>query len=184
MGLGDFFNDFNKTMLGPTGGLGSLLGMGDAEENLMAKIPVVNALTGAQSDTQKALLKKQEQLAAEAKQQQERNAKMRMQALGQSMLAFNPQNQMMAQMFGPQAAFSPQQFGQMASDPGAMSAEAFSNAREQSLRTGQPMGVSQQDMQRMRENEARKRQIAQQMTPLGPGPAPLRLPAPQQSRRF
>jgi hypothetical protein len=67
----------------------------------------------------KALIKKQKEMAEEAARQKKRNEQARMQALGQSMLAFNPQNQMMAQMFGPQAAFSPQQMAQMAADPTA-----------------------------------------------------------------
>jgi hypothetical protein len=153
-----------------------------------ARIPGLNALTGAKTDATKELLKKQEQLAAEAKAQQQRNAQMRMQALGQSLLAFNPQNQMMAQMFGPQAAFSPQQFAQMGNDPGARSRSEFEAAQKQAME--QPwqdrrmQGWTADDMKRMEENEKRKAMIQQQMTPLGPGPAPLRMPSPAAPRRY
>lgn len=147
-------------------------------------------------DAEKALLKKQEELAAEAKKQQERNAQMRMQALGQSMLAFNPQNQMMAQMFGPEAAFSPQQMAQMSADPGARSRADFEAAQRQAMggtadnpnmmgRTGAVMGGwTAADMRRMEENERRMAMVQQQTTPLGPGPAPLKLPKPQPGRRY
>ena len=45
-------------------------------------------------------------------------------------------------------------------------------------------GWTAEDMQRMLDNERRQQGIAQGMTPLGPGPAPLRLPPPQAARRF
>ncbi len=189
------FNPFSGRGLVGLGtlGLSEVLG-----ENTMSKVPVLNSIGGYQSDAQKALVKKQEQLAAEAEEQRKRNQQMRMQALGQSLLAFNPQNQMMAQMFGPQAAFSPQQFAQMANDPGARSPEQFAAAREQAMpKFGDPIdpktrtrqggtieGWSQEDVERMRQNEARKRAIEAQMTPLGPGPAPLNLPAPAAARRY
>jgi hypothetical protein len=153
-------------------------------EDTVARLPIVNGLLGAQPDSQKALLKKQEQLAAEAKKRAQQNAQMRMQALGQSMLAFNPQNQMMAQMFGPQAAFSPQQMAQMSSDPGAMGRDQYHKEWEKSLMSGQPMGVSADEIRRMEENERRMKQVRQQTTPLGPGPAPLRMPPPQAGRRY
>lgn len=175
------FNPFSGRGLIALGTLGGseLLG-----ENTMSKIPVLNSLGGYEPDSQKALIKKQEELAAEAKKRAQMNAQSRMNALGQSMLAFNPQNQMMAQMFGPDAAFSPQQFAQMAGDPGAMSQADYSSAREQSLKTGQPMGVNAADVQRMRENEQRQRTVQQQMKPLGPGPAQLKLPPPAAPRRY
>jgi hypothetical protein len=151
----------------------------------MAKVPIFGPLSGAKTDEEKRLLAKQKQMAEEAKKRQAEVQRMRMNALGQQMLAFNPQNQMMAQMFGPEAAFSPQQMAQMANDPGAMTPDAFSRAHEQSLRTGQPMqGMDADAMRRMQENEQRKKMVASQMTPLGPGPAPLKLPPPAAARRF
>lgn len=183
------FNPFSGRGLLAIGSLGTseLLG-----EDTMSKIPVLNAIGGYQSDEQRALMQKQEQLAKEAEAQAKRNQQARMQALGQSMLAFNPQNQMMAQMFGPQAAFSPQQFAQMAGDPGAKSlgdAEAaWQAAAKASAVGGQPSGAIppqvQADLERARENERRKRMLLQQMQPVGPGPAPLSLPTPQAGRRF
>jgi hypothetical protein len=86
-------------------------------ENVVSRVPVVGALLGAKTDSEKALEAKQKQIAAEARKQQELNQQARMNALGQQMLAFNPQNQMMAQMFGPGAAFQPEQLAQMAQNP-------------------------------------------------------------------
>lgn len=187
------FNPFSGRSLV---GLATLGGSELLGENTMSKIPVLNALGGFEPDSQKALVKKQEQLAAEAKKRAAQNAQARMNALGQSMLAFNPQNQMMAQMFGPQAAFSPQQMAQMAQDPGARSRADFEAAQHQAMmngpidpktrqRTGGPMqGWTGDDLRRMEDNERRMAQVQRQTTPLGPGPAPLRLPGAAPARRF
>lgn len=166
-------------------------------ENTMSKIPGLNAIGGYTSDADKRLLAKQEQMAAEAKKQQERNAQARLQALGQSMLAFNPRNQMMAQMFGPEAAFSPQQFAQMGSDPGAKpvaeAQQAWTQAamanpidpKTRSRTSGAMPPEVQAELERSYENERRKRELMAGMQPVGPGPAPLGpRPAPQQARRF
>jgi len=154
-------------------------------ENTMSKIPGLNAIGGYQPDSQKALIKKQEELAKDAELQKKKNAQMRMQALGQSMLAFNPQNQMMAQMYGPQAAFSPQQMAQMSADPGAMSQADYDRAYQESARTGKRLqGVTEADKKRMQDNQRRMAMVQQQTTPLGPGPAPLKLPAPAPARRY
>ena len=139
-------------------------------EDTVARLPVVNGLLGAESDSQKALIKKQEQLAEETKKRAKQNAQARMNALGQSMLAFNPQNQMMAQMFGPQAAFSPQQFAQMAQDPSV---------------AGVPwgQGTEEQNIAQVKDKQ-RRAMIERQMQPLGPGPAPLKLPPAAAARRY
>jgi hypothetical protein len=167
MGLFDGLKKIASVSLAPvTGGLS----LGAGGEDMVARIPLVGGLLGAETDSQKALVKKQEQLAEEAKKRAQQNAQARMNALGQSMLAFNPQNQMMAQMFGPQAAFSPQQFAQMGADPSV---------------AGMPWGTGTDEQRRAQaEDAARRKKIEQQMTPLGPGPAPLRLPPPQAGRRF
>lgn len=139
-------------------------------EDTVARLPIVNGLLGAEADSQKALQKKQKELAEEAARRAKINQQMRMQSLGQSMLAFNPQNQMMAQMFGPQAAFSPQQMAQMAADPSI---------------AGVPWGQGT-DEQRVAQvkDKQRRQMIESQMQPLGPGPAPLKLPPPQGARRY
>ncbi len=167
MGLFDGIKRIASVSLAPvTGGLS----LGAGGEDTLARIPLVGGLLGAETDSQKALIKKQEQLAAEAKKRAEMNQKARMNALGQSMLAFNPQNQMMAQMFGPQAAFSPQQMAAMAQDPSI---------------AGLPWGTGTDEQRRAQVADKQRRQrIEQQMTPLGPGPAPLKLPPPQAGRKF
>jgi hypothetical protein len=163
-------------------GLNKVLG-----EDTMSKIPGLNAIGGYQSDADKALIEKQKQLAEEAKRREEANAQARLQALGQSMLAFNPRNQMMAQMFGPEAAFSPEQFAQMGSDPMAKPIDQ-ANAAWLQAKQRNPNNIPpeiQADLERARENERRKRQLQQGMQPLPAGPTPLARPmAPQGARRF
>ena len=116
--LGDIWDgakSVGETAFGLTPlGLGANLA---TSEDARSKIPILNSLTGAESDAQKALIKKQNQLADEARKRQVQMQEARMNALGQSMLAFAPRNAMMAQMFGPQAAFTPQQMGQMVQNP-------------------------------------------------------------------
>ncbi len=150
-----------------------------------AKVPGLRELTGSRTDAEKQLLEKQKQLAEEARKRQLANEQARLNAMGQKMLAFNPQNQMMAQMYGPEAAFSPQQFAQMAQDPYAKTQEDFSRAHAESLRTGKPMqGMNQGELDRMRQNEQRQRMIQQNMQAPGPGPAPLQPRTPQAARRY
>ena len=167
MGLLDSIRKIASVGAAPLTGGASLLAAG---EDTVARIPLLGGMLGAETSSQKALVKKQEQLAEEAKKRAAQNAQARMQALGQSMLAFNPQNQMMAQMFGPQAAFSPQQFAQMGADPSV---------------AGMPWGTGTDEQRRAQAADAeRRKKIEQQMTPLGPGPAPLKLPPPQAGRRY
>jgi hypothetical protein len=167
------------------GSLGGPIGAG-----IGAGIGLLGAGLGLFGDNsaEEALKKKQAQMAEEAKRRQAEMQRMRMNALGQQMLAFNPQNQMMAQMFGPEAAFSPQQFAQMAADPGARSREEFdaahAKAMEQPWQDRRMEGWTAADKKRMEEDEKRRRMISEQMTPLGPGPAPLRLPPAQAARRY
>ena len=182
MGLfGDVFGGAASVLTAPvTGGL-SLVGL---DEDTAARIPVLNTITGAQTDSQKALIKKQQQLAEEAKKRQAANERARMNAIGQQILAFNPLNQTMAQMFGPQAAFSPEQMSQMVADPYARSPEEFAAARA-GLKPGQTMqGWSADDIRRMEEDQRRQGRVRQGVTPLGPGPAPLRQVAPQPGRKY
>lgn len=193
MGFGGFLKDglqlgFDSVSGGATRFLG---------EDTLAGIPVLNSITGAQSDSEKALLAQQKKTAEEAEKRARQNAQERMNTLGQSMLAFNPQNQMMAQMFGPQAAFTPQQFAQMGADPGAKSQADFDKARQDSIMGGAidpktrsripaPMqNFNAQDLERMRADQRRQAMLAANMQPIGPGPAALApRAAPAAARKF
>lgn len=138
------------------------------DEDFRSRIPVVNSLTGAESNEQKTLVKKQQQLAEEARKRRLQMQDAHMNALGQSMLAFAPRNQMMAQMFGPEAAFKPEQFAAMSKNP----------IRPQG-------GESPERIAEFRREEARRRAMIERgMGPVGPGPAPIRLPQPAPARRY
>jgi hypothetical protein len=182
MGLFSTLKDIGSAALAPvTGGL-SLVGM---SEDTRSKIPLIGGLTGAQSDAEKALLKKQQQMAEDAERQKRANEQARMNALGQQMLAFNPRNQVMAQMFGPDAAFTPQQMGQMVADPGAKSQADYHQAWEESMRTGKPMAnMNANDLARMQADQRRQQMVAGNMAPLPRAAAPLRQVAPQPGRRY
>lgn len=84
---------------GVIGGLGGALG-----------------LFGGDSD-EKALIAKQKQLAAEAQRRREELQRSHMRSLNQQMMAAGPRNQVMAQMFGPEAAFSGKQMADMTANP-------------------------------------------------------------------
>jgi hypothetical protein len=164
------FNPFSgRSLIGlGTLGLSELLG-----EDTMSKVPVLGSLAGAQSDETKRLLETQQRLAEETRRQQEKNQQMRMNALGQQMLAFNPRNQAMAQMFGPEAAFNPQQMQAMMQDPRAQ--QQWGTGSEQERRD---------QVLRKQEEQRRAAMLQQNMQPLGPGPAPINMPAPQPGRRY
>jgi len=158
------------------------IGMGynlATNEDLRSKIPGLNELTGAQGDAEKALQKKQEELAREAKLRRQQMQEARMNALGQSMLAFNPQNQAMAQMFGPQAAFSPEQFAQMAQNP--MVPQQLP-PELQNYRGTDP--DKQAQVEAFLANRDRQNQLMQRLQPLPQGPQPLQMSQPAPARRY
>jgi hypothetical protein len=175
-----------------TGGLSEILG-----EDTMSGVPVLNTLSGAKSNEQKELERRQQEMATQLQKRAAVNQRARLQALGQKMLAFNPQNQMMAQMFGPQAAFSPEQMAQMTADPFAMSQQQFDEETNAALMRGsinprtRQREMSEQDRVRLVEEQrrrvedaARQQRVQGQMAPVGPGPAPLQPRAPQAGRRY
>jgi len=196
---------FNLARLGvglATGGLSELAG-----EDTMARIPLLGGLMGSKTDAQKALLKKQEEMAKEAKKRMQLNQESSMQALGQSMLAFNPLNQAMAEMYGPEAAFTPQAMAQMVQNPNGppqlgdpSSQSELGPARDRSggrrERESSPSLQNYQglDPKKQAEVEEWLRQKAayerQQQTVLqgfqqpGPGAAPLQQRTPQAGRRY
>jgi hypothetical protein len=166
------FNPFSGRSLIGLGTLGLSEAVG---EDTMSKVPVLNALGGYQADSQKALEKKQQEMAEAMKKRQRHNEQMRLNALGQKMLAFNPQNQLMAQMFGPEAAFTPQQFAQMAADPAAA---------ERAANWGKGTDEERENQVKDRDAEARRQAMIQQnMQPVPQGPAPFQQRAPQAARR-
>jgi hypothetical protein len=185
----------------PFSGRGALalgtLGLSElAGEETMSKVPVLGAIGGFRSNAEKQLMETQKRLAQETAAQRAHNERTRMNALGQQMLAFNPQNQAVAQMFGPEAAFSPQQMAGMANDPSARTPEEYKAAHHQAMmngpidpntrqRTGGPMeGWTGDDIRRMEENERRKKMVQQNMQPLPPGAPPMQMTGPAPARRF
>ena len=167
----------------------------DNGEDFLSKIPVLGPLTGAKSNEYKALIKKQEQMAKEAELRAQQQHQQGLQSLNQGMLAFGPRNQMMAQMFGPEAAFSPQQMAAMASDPAAKPLAEAEQAwiqsamqnpidpKTRSRTTGEMNPQVQADLERARENERRKQWLLQNLGPMPSGPAPIQMPRPQSGRR-
>lgn len=155
--------------LAPVSGGLSLLG----GEDTMARVPLLGPLTGAETDAQKRLVAKQEEMAKEAAKRAKQMEQARLNALAQKVMAFNPQNQLMSQMFGPDAAFTPQQMAQMVQNPmpqqpwgSGTDAERVQQAKDQQA-------------------EARRQQMVQSaFQPPTQGPAPIRLPPPQAPRRY
>jgi len=140
---------------------------------------LLNDVFGGHGDEAK-LRRKQAQLAEEARQRQSSMHQQQMNSLGQQLLAFNPQNQLMAQMFGPQAAFSPEQFAAMGKDPAAVDPSLVN------YQGGDPaiQKKVQEQVQRLQADQARQASIKQGMTPLPPAATPLQPTQVQQQRRF
>lgn len=178
-------------------GLGMALGgpLGAGVGAGLGGLAGVFGLGGDSDKAKKALLEKQKQMAAEFEQQRLAQHQQRLQALNQQTMAFAPRNQMMAQMFGPEAAFTPQQFADMASDPAAKSLDEATRAWEASAmqnpidpvtrsRTRGAMDPKvQADLELARQNERRRQQIMRNMGPMPQGPAPIQMPTPQRGRR-
>lgn len=178
--MGLLGNPFADIALAPfTGGL-SLVSMDGGLEDTASRIPGINELTGAESNEEKALRRKQKELAKALEQQRDAQQNSRMNALGQQLLAFNPRNQVMAQMFGPQAAFSPEAMAAMAQSPLPSPIEAAG------IPTGTTLTPQQVQQQRayLEAEERRKQMLMNGFQQPGPGPAPVGMPTPQAARRF
>ena len=102
-----------KIGLAPVTGGASLL----AGEDTLARIPVVGALTGSKTKAQKRLVEEQKRMAADMRKRSAMNERARLNAMQQKLGALAPLNQAMAQMYGPDAADSPEQFAQMGANP-------------------------------------------------------------------
>jgi hypothetical protein len=129
---------------------------------------------------EKDLIKKQEEIAAAADARRAQVQQEGMNRLGQQMLAMNPMNQTMAEMFGPSAAYTPDQMAGMAADPGANPAaagQAFDNNNPNPQ-------FSMEDIARANADKRRQDMVRANTSPLGPGPAPLQQRTPQAARRF
>lgn len=146
---------------------------------------LIQEALGGKTKEEKALIAKQEQLAQEAKVRQGQQQDARMNQLGQQLLAFNPSNQLMAQMFGPQAAFQPEQMAAMAQGPAPPSDPNVLNY----------MGNDQKKLQEKRElirrrdeyaaaEAARHDMLMGGIQRPGPGPTPIQMSAPQAARKY
>lgn len=151
----------------------------------------IDAIAGGRTKEESALLHKQEQLAKEAKARIAQVQESRMNALGQQLLAMNPRNKMMAQMYGPGAAFQPQEFAAMTQNPmpapempaelKALMGKTTKNTPEQDAAFA---AFAQQKLQYEQGNQQRNDQMMNGMAPPGPGPAPLQQRTPQPARRY
>jgi hypothetical protein len=77
----------------------------DKGEGILAKVPVLGPLLGAETEEQKELVRQQKRMAED------------LQAMNQQVMAFAPRNKLMAEMFGPDAAFTGKQIGDMTANP-------------------------------------------------------------------
>lgn len=120
------------TMFG-IGMLASNPGVQNAATNVLGKLPIVGGLFKQDDSAQKALIAQQQKLHEELKKRAQKYALEAppLQAAAQGMLAFNPMNQAMASMYGPQAAFQPEQLASMLQNPNPFPKDADEWAKEQ-----------------------------------------------------
>lgn len=151
----------------------------------------INELTGGRTKEEKALLAKQAQMAKEAEAHRYQVQESRMNALGQQLLAYNPRNQMMAQMFGPGAAFAPTDFAQMVQNPmpppelpPELAALQGKNTKNTPQQDAAFRAFAERKKQYEQGNQARSDQMMNGMAPPGPGPAPLQSRTPQAARKY
>lgn len=145
----------------------------------------ISKLAGGTTKEESALIAKQQQMAQEAKVRQGQQQDARMNMLGQQMLAFNPRNQMLAQMFGPQAAFTPDAMAQMAQGPAPAYDEKWNNYQGTDPKTQADIV---EYIRRKKEYDAaesaRHSMIMGGVQQPGPGPAPIQMSAPQAARKY
>lgn len=182
----------------------------DKGENVLARIPVLGPLLGAESSEQKALIAQQRRMAEDAKRREELLRPARLAGFQQSMGAFAPRNRMMANVFGPEAAFSGQEMANMTADPmGPPKGDPQVMALEQQLKRygidnyAELQAFNKDTNSRLTDNkgfnaamafrkqrdeaalkEKQRRAQMEQLFATGPGPAPI---APTQAapvRRF
>jgi len=149
-------------------------------------IEAVGGMLSPSGDAQNALIAQQQQLAREAKMRRDQQQQRNMNALAQSMLAFNPRNRMMAQMFGPEAAFSPTEFAAMVRNPAPlpeMDPSIDQTSADPRVAQEQQRVLAERAKYRQ-DNERRQQMVMQGMAPPGPGPAPLQARAPAPARRY
>ena len=146
---------------------------------------LIQAALGGKTKEEKALIAKQEQLAQEAKVRQGQQQDARMNQLGQQLLAFNPSNQLMAKMYGPDAAFQPEQMAAMAQG------QAPANDPDIANYTGTDQAKLRAKREQIRrQNEydaaeaARRDMLMSGVQRPGPGPTPIQMSAPQAARRY
>jgi hypothetical protein len=166
-GAAGFFNSVGKPALGILGPL------------------AIDQMTKGKTKEQKQLIELQKQMALEAQQRQGQLQDQRMNALGQQMLAFNPRNQMLSQMFGPQAAFQPEQVAQMVQGqepPMDQNLLNYAGNDQETLRKKQEM-IRRHNEWLQAESQRRDMMMNNFQAP-GAGPAPINMPAPQAARKF
>jgi hypothetical protein len=146
---------------------------------------LIQAALGGKTKEDKALIAKGEQLAQEAKVRQGQQQDARMNKLGQQLLAFNPTNQLMAKMYGPQAAFQPEQMAAMVQGQAPAYDEKWNNY------TGTDPKVQkdvEEYIRRKKEYDlaeaSRREMMLNGITAPGPGPTPIQMPTPQAARRY
>ena len=145
----------------------------------------VNELLGGRTKEEKALVAKQEQLAKEAEVRRGQQQDARMNALGQQLLAFNPTNQLMAQVFGPGAAFTPEQNAAMVQGPAPAYDESLTNYKGTDPKI---QAKVEEYLRRKAEYDAseanRRSMMMNGTTPVGPAQPGIQMGAPQAARRY
>jgi hypothetical protein len=168
-------------------------------EDVLARVPIIGPLSGAETDEQKALVRQQKRMAEDAKRRAAIMGPARLQSMNQQVQAFGPRNKMMAEMFGPDAAFTGKQMGDMTANPmgppqgdpktahlveelkkyGLKSYEdvlAFNKQNDRRLTDSKGFMQAHQLMEQQAkaaEDERKRRAGLDQAFATGPGPAPL-----------
>jgi hypothetical protein len=182
----------------------------DKGEDVLARLPVLGPLLGAESSEQKALIAQQKRMAEDAKRREELLRPARLAGFQQSMGAFAPRNKMMANVFGPDAAFSGKQMADMTADPmGGPTADPKVMALEQQLKKygidnyAELQAFNKDTDSRLTDNkgftaamafrkqrdeaalkEKQRRAQMEQLFATGPGPAPINPIQAAPVRRF
>lgn len=137
-------------------------------------------------DERKALAAKQEQIARETQLRRQQQQQARMDTLANRMLAFDPYNQHLAQMFGPGAAFQPEQLAALTEntmkpelDPALRNYRGTDDKKEAQINDY----MAAMDKYKAAE-EARRNKVMGGIQRPGPGPAPIQPRTPLAAKRY
>jgi hypothetical protein len=156
-------------------------------EDVVARVPLIGPLSGAETDEQKALVRQQKRMAEDAKRRAELVGPARMRAMNQQVLAFGPRNKMADMTANPMPAPGDPAAAKLDAELRKYGLDSYEKVLAYNKQAGHQITDNKGFMAAMkhREEQAKleaaekqRRAALDQAFATGPGPAPI---APMQA---